>query len=79
MTREYLLTELEELGSYLRLVGVAINKGYYGAAGAYLDDIEGGVRDIRKMVDGLKERKLSGENLLHVNDPAFEPLPEKAE
>jgi hypothetical protein len=78
MTKTDISIDLAELATILRLTEVSVDKGYYSAAIAYLDDIESDAIRLRKGIEemrGVAESPLAARHYLHPNDPAFVPLP----
>ena len=75
MDKEQIIFDLDELADPLRLAGVAVNKGYWLAVFAYLDDIESEAVRLREACQELQANmpKAVEANFLHPNDPAFAP------
>lgn len=75
MTKTNIIFELAELEAPLRLTRVAIEKSYYSAAIAYLEDIEAEAIRLRHAVQLLyaNSPKPVAANFLNPNDPAYVP------
>ena len=75
MDKNQIIFDLDELADPLRLAGVAVDKGYWLAALAYLDDIESEAVRLREACQKLQANtpKPVEANFLHPNDPAFVP------
>lgn len=78
MNKDQIIFDLDELTNPLRLTKVSVQKGYFRAAKAYLDDIESEAIRLRKACEGLQANTPSPmeANFLHPNDPAFVPVNE---
>ena len=75
MNKDQIIFDLSELADPLRLAGVAVNKGYWNAALAYLDDLESEAVRLKDACLQLQADtpKAVEANFLHPNDPAFVP------